>query len=57
MQHDLTGCPSKITEQAPQTPCSQPTWVPVSAKSSRKKSTNVVLGSTSRWWGVPLTVI
>ena len=32
------GSPSSSTVQAPQTPCSQPTWVPVRARSSRRKS-------------------
>ena len=30
IRHDRTGRPSTSTVQAPHTPCSQPTWVPVS---------------------------
>ena len=41
-----TTTPSTRTVQAPQTPCSQPTWLPVSARSSRRKSTSVLRAST-----------
>jgi hypothetical protein len=29
VRHERAGRPSSSTVQAPQTPCSQPTWVPV----------------------------
>jgi hypothetical protein len=32
-RQDRIGAPSTSTVQAPQTPCSQPTWVPVSRRS------------------------
>ena len=32
IRHERIGWPSTSTVQAPQTPCSQPTWVPVSAQ-------------------------
>jgi hypothetical protein len=41
---DLLGrdaVPSIITVQTPQAPCSQPRWVPVSPRSSRRKSSGV----------------
>ena len=40
--------PSIITVQEPQTPCSQPTWVPVRRRSSRRKSLSNRRGSTVR---------
>ena len=48
--------PSTSTVQAPQTPCSQPTWVPVSPRSSRRKSASERRASTSRSTAAPLTV-
>src|SRR5437660_3573399 len=49
--------PSTSTVQAPHTPCSQPMWVPVSPRSSRRKSTRSRRGSTVSWYAIPLTFI
>src|ERR1700685_2363618 len=38
MRHDPTARPSTMTVHAPQTPCSQPTWVPVRLRWCRRKS-------------------
>ena len=46
IRHERTGSPSSCTVHAPQTPCSQPTFVPVSPW-SRMKSDSRVRGSTS----------
>src|SRR4029453_9934683 len=51
-----TAAPSTRTVQAPQTPCSQPRWVPVSRSSSRRKSARVRRGSTLASRGSPFTV-
>ena len=48
--------PSSSTVQAPQTPCSQPTCVPVSPRSSRRTSASVLRGSTTARRCSPLTV-
>ena len=37
-RQERTGSPSSSTVQAPHTPCSQPTWVPVSRRSWRRQS-------------------
>ena len=42
IRHERTGSPSTSTVQAPQTPCSQPTWVPVRPRSWRRKSASDV---------------
>src|SRR3954452_736695 len=55
--HDLTGSPSIRTTQAPQLEVSQPQWVPVSPRVSRRKWTSSSRGSTSPVCGSPLTVI
>ena len=47
IRHDRTGSPSTCTVHAPQTPCSQPTLVPVRPSSWRSKSDSSVRGSTS----------
>ena len=47
MRHDSAGRPSTSTVQAPQTPCSQPTCVPVRPSSWRRKSESSVRGSAS----------
>ena len=39
IRQERTASPSTRTVHAPQTPCSQPTWVPVRPRSSRRKST------------------
>src|SRR5262245_60667487 len=41
--------------QAPETPCSQPTWVPVSRSSWRRQSAKVMRGSTSTSTCLPFT--
>ena len=38
--HDFTGSPSIQTTQVPQLLVSQPQWVPVSPRSSRRKCTS-----------------
>ena len=38
IRHERIGRPSTSTVQAPQTPCSQPTWVPVRPRSWRSAS-------------------
>ena len=45
---DFTGSPSTSTTQTPQLLVSQPQWVPVSPRSSRRKCTSSIRGSTSR---------
>ena len=47
IRQERTGSPSTWTVQAPQTPCSHPTWVPVSPASWRMKSESSSRGSTS----------
>ena len=54
--HDLALSPSTWTVQAPQLLVSQPTWVPVRPRSSRRKWTRRRRGSTSASWASPLTV-
>src|SRR6516162_6305962 len=54
--HDLTVLPSRTTVQAPQWLVSQPTWVPVSPKTSRMKCTSRRRGSTSACRSRPLTL-
>ena len=53
---DLALWPSTWTVQAPQLLVSQPTWVPVSPRSSRRKWTRSRRGSTSASCAAPLTV-
>ena len=45
IRHERTARPSTITVHAPQAPCSQPTWVPVRSRSSRRKSASVLRAS------------
>ena len=52
----MTSTPSRITEHAPQLPVSQPMWLPVRSRSSRRKWMRSLRGSTSRSYVVPLTV-
>src|SRR5437879_6132598 len=47
--------PSTSTVQAPHTPYSQPMWVPVSPRSSRRESTRSRRGSTVSWYAIPFT--
>src|SRR5712692_2847841 len=56
IKHERTLCPSTSTVQAPQAPCSQPRFVPVNPKSSRKTSASKRRGSTTRRWVSPFTV-
>src|ERR1700760_211572 len=55
IRHERTGAPSTSTVQAPQTPCSQPTCVPVRPQFSRIVSANVLRCSTSTWCTAPFT--
>ena len=50
-----TGLPSTSTVQAPQSPASQPTLVPVSRNSSRKTCDNRLTGGTDTLTAAPLT--
>src|SRR3984885_4855583 len=56
IRHERTAAPSTITVQAPHTPCSQPTWVPASNRSWRRKSLSSSRDSTLRRYSVPFTV-
>src|ERR1700730_6049684 len=49
------GRSSIRTVQAPQTPCSQPTWVPVRPRSSRSTSDSRRRGCTETSWSTPFT--
>src|ERR1700759_4428217 len=53
---DLTALPSTCTTQAPHCEVSQPTWVPVSLKFSRRNCTSSVRGSTLALTGLPFTI-
>src|SRR4029450_2760957 len=55
-RQERTASPSSSTVHAPQTPCSQPTCVPVRPRSCRRKSERSSRGSTESSWRVPLTV-
>src|SRR5438270_6883684 len=55
MRQERTISPFTRTVQAPQTPCSHPTWVPVSSSCSRKKSAKLSRGRTSALTHSPLT--
>src|SRR5499433_4537916 len=54
--HDFTALPSRCTTQAPHCEVSQPTWVPVSRRFSRRNWTNKVRGSTLALTGLPFTI-
>src|SRR3954447_21548325 len=54
--HDLTALPSRWTTQAPHCEVSQPTWVPVSRRFSRRNCTSRVRGSTLAFTGLPFTI-
>ena len=56
IRHERTARPSMMTVHAPQTPCSQPTWVPVRSRSSRRKSASVLRASTDPVRAAPFTV-
>src|SRR3990172_9489428 len=51
---DFTAVSLSMTVHAPQTLVSQPTWVPVSPATSRRKSTRSSRGSTSWVCSTPL---
>src|SRR3954471_20760755 len=53
---DFTALPSRCTTQAPHCEVSQPTWVPVSLRFSRKNCTSSVRGSTLALTGLPFTI-
>src|SRR6266550_1928447 len=53
---DLTALPSRCTTQAPHCEVSQPTWVPVSRRFSRRNCTRRVRGSTLAVTGLPFTI-
>ena len=50
-----TACPSSWTVQAPQSPASHPTFVPVSARSSRRTSESRRIGGVATVTARPLT--
>src|SRR5229473_4698005 len=54
--HDLTARPSICTTQAPHWLVSQPTWVPVRFRWSRRRWTRRVRSSTSAETALPFTV-
>src|ERR1700736_1325583 len=54
--HDLTARPSICTTQAPHWLVSQPTWVPVRFRWSRRRLTRSVRSSTSAATALPFTV-
>src|ERR1700761_8435937 len=53
---DLTALPSRWTTQAPHCEVSQPTWVPVSRRFSRRNWTSRVRGSILPLTGLPFTI-
>src|SRR5438034_828004 len=57
MRQERTASPFSRTVQAPHTPCSHPTCVPVRPSSWRKKSERSSRGSTARSWRTPLTLV
>src|ERR1041385_1821849 len=54
---DFTAMPLRWTTQAPHCEVSQPTWVPVSRRCSRRNWTRRVRGSTSAVTALPFTVM
>src|SRR5450756_2369989 len=55
MRQERIGVPSIRTVQAPQTPCSQPTWVPVRRRSCRRKSDRSLRAGADAVCITPLT--
>src|SRR5215831_3212612 len=55
MMHERAASPLYMIVHAPQIPCSHPTWVPVSPRSSRMKSTRSLRGSHRPSWATPFT--
>src|SRR3977135_2378340 len=56
VRHELMRTPFTITVHAPHWPWSQPFFVPVRPRYSRRASRSVVHGATSISLGAPLTV-
>src|SRR5262245_47782768 len=56
VRHERMGSPSSRTVQAPHTPCSQPTWVPVSRRSWRSMSDSSRRAGTCADRVTPFTV-
>src|SRR3569833_1760300 len=54
---DFTALPSTCTTQAPHCEVSQPTWVPVRRRFSRRNCTSSVRGSTFAVTGLPFTIM
>src|SRR5258705_1600563 len=54
---DFTALPSRWTTQAPHCEVSQPTWVPVNLRFSRRNWTNRVRGSILALTGLPFTIM
>src|SRR5215472_14367379 len=57
MVQDLTDLPSRWTTHAPHWLVSQPTWVPVRPRCSRRNCTSRVRGSTEPVTALPFTVM
>src|SRR5262249_17949269 len=55
IRQDLVATPSTRTVHAPQTPCSQPTCVPVSLRSWRRQSERSRRAGTVTVWTMPFT--
>src|SRR5215471_13022029 len=55
-RQELTTSPSRIIEQAPHSPSPQPSFVPVSLRSSRITSSSRFIGATSTRRTLPLTL-
>src|SRR3978361_2322158 len=55
--HAFTALPSRCTTQAPHCEVSQPTWVPVSRRFSRRNCTSRVRGSTLALTELPFTIM
>src|ERR1700760_3658349 len=54
---DFTALPSRCTTQGPPCEVSQPTWVPVRRRLSRRNWTRRVRGSTFALTGLPFTIM
>src|SRR5712671_7320923 len=54
---DFTALPSRWTTQAPHCEVSQPTWVPVNRRFSRRNWTSRVRGSILALTGLPFTIM
>ena len=56
IRQDRVATPSTRTVHAPQTPCSQPTCVPVSLRSCRRQSDSSRRAGTVTVWTTPFTI-